>query len=328
MKTAHQMFVLFLTLALALACGESTAQSYPSKPIHVIVPYAAGGIVDAVARTVGSQLAEIIGQPVIVENRPGGSTIIGMMACAKAPSDGYTLCMPGTDTMSYNPHLIKNLPYDPASDFVPIINLMRGNSMLLAKGNAPFNSFKEMIAYAKSNPGVLNWATWGAASIPDVYLQWIKHQTGVNIAPIAYKGVAPSMQAVLSGEVDVTFISIGLVLPHIRAGKAKPLAIIGNQRSPHLPGTPSLTEEGADPGMISYFGVFAPARTPKPIVDRLNAEYAKALQTPRIQEFIRAQMLDMLGGSAAEFAEFLKKDRDNAGRVFRAIGVRPSDAPS
>ena len=264
----------------------------------------------------------------VVENRPGGSAIIGMMACAKAPPDGHTLCLTVADSVSYNPHLIKNLPYDPASDFVPVIYLVRGNSMLLAKGNAPFNSFKEMIAYAKSNPGVLNWGTWGAASIPDVYLQWIKHQTGVNITAIAYKGAGQAVPAVLAGEVDITFMAIGAVLPHIRAGKLKPLAVVGNLRSPHLSGTPSLAEEGADPGLRSYFGVFAPARTPKPIVDRLNAEFAKALQTPRIQEFIRKQTLDAVGGSAAEFAEFLKDDRANAGRVFRTIGVRSGDAPS
>ncbi|MBI2962103.1 MAG: tripartite tricarboxylate transporter substrate binding protein, partial [Betaproteobacteria bacterium] len=180
---------LFVSLLLAAGVMAAVAAAdFPSKPIRVIVPYAAGGIVDAVARAVGSQLAETMGQPVVVENRPGGSAIIGMMACVKAPADGYTLCMPGTDAVSYNAYLFKNLPYDSASDLIPVICLALSNSMLAAKASARFNSFKEMIAYAKSNPGALNWATWGAASLPDVYLQWIKHQTGVDIAAIAYKG--------------------------------------------------------------------------------------------------------------------------------------------
>lgn len=326
---AHFAQGLFVSLVLAAgSMAAAAAADFPTKPIRVIVPYAAGGIVDAVARAVGSQLAETIGQPVIVENRSGGSAIIGMMACAKAPADGYALCMPGTDAVSYNAYLFKNLPYDSARDFVPVINLFLSNSMLAAKANAPFNSFKEMIAYAKSNAGALNWATWGAASLPDVYLRWIKHQAGVDIAAIAYKGVAPSMQALLAGESDITFMAIGMALPHIRSGKLKALAVVGAARSAHLPETPSLAEEGADPGLRSYFGVFAPARTPKAIIDRLNAEFAKAIQTPRIREFTRAQILDAAGDSATDFAEFLKRDRDNAGRVYRAIGVRPADAPS
>jgi tripartite-type tricarboxylate transporter receptor subunit TctC len=222
--------------------------------------------------------------------------------------------------------VIKDLPYDADKDFVPVINLVRSNSVLFAKADAPFNSIKEMVAYAKVKPGVLNWATWGTASIPEVYLLWIRHQAGVNITGVAYKGSGPSTAALVAGEVDVTFMSIGGVLPHIKSGKAKPLAVVGNQRSAHLADTPSLAETGLDPGLRSYFGVFAPAGTPKAIVDRLNAEFAKALQTPRMKEFTHAQTLDPVGGSAAEFARFLKEDRANAGRVFKAIGVRPGNA--
>ena len=322
----------FTQLAFAIAGAFATtlafAQAYASKPITVIIPYAAGGASDNLARVISPVVAEALGQPVVVENRPGGSAIIGMTACAKAQPDGYTLCQTVADSISYNPYLIKNLPYDPATDFVPVINLVRSNSMLLARGGAPFNSFKEMIAYAKANPGKLNWGTWGAASIPDVYLQWIRHQTGVNITPISYKGSGPATQATLSGEIDVTFMSIGTVLPHLKTGKIKSIAAIGTTRSPQIPDTPSLGEEGADPGLRSYFGVFAPARTPKAIVDQINAAYAKALLTPKVQDFIRAQTMDAVGGSAAEFAEFIRNDIVNAGRVFKTLGLKPGDAPS
>ena len=307
--------------------GLAQAQNYPVKPVRIIVPYAAGGAVDVTARAIAPQAAELLGQPVVVENRPGGSAIIGMQACAKAEPDGHTLCMTTAAALSLNPHVFRNLPYDPDGDFAPVIYLVRGYSLLLAKQNAPFNTFKEMIAYAKSHPGALNWATWGAASIPEVYLLWIGRQAGIDITGVAYKGSGPSVVALLAGESDITYQLVGAVLPHIRAGKLKPLAVVGNQRSSHLPDTPSLVEEGHDPGMRSYFGLFAPAKTPGPVIDRLNAVFAKAMQSARFQEFARAQTLDVVGGSAAEFAEFLKKDRANAGRVFKVIGVRPVDAP-
>ena len=307
--------------------GLAQAQNYPVKPVRIIVPYAAGGAVDVTARAIAPQAGELLGQPVVVENRPGGSSIIGMQACAKAEPDGYTLCMTTGASLSLNPHVFRNLPYDPDGDFAPVIYLARGYSLLFAKQNAPFNSFKEMIAYAKSHPGALNWATWGAASIPEVYLLWIRRETGIDITAIAYKGTAPALAALLAGESDITYDLIGSILPYIRAGKLKPLAVVGNIRSSHLPDTPSLVEEGLDPGMRSYFGVFAPAKTPRPVLDRLNAVFAKAAQSARFQEFARAQTLDVVGGSAAEFAEFLKNDRDNAGRVFKAIGVRPVDVP-
>ncbi|OFZ97640.1 MAG: hypothetical protein A3H35_06895 [Betaproteobacteria bacterium RIFCSPLOWO2_02_FULL_62_17] len=315
-------------VAGTLCVAAASAQSFPSKPIRIIVPYVGGGAVDGSARVVAAPMSEAMGQPVLVENRPGASSMVGMQACAKSPADGYTTCMTVADSLSYNPFLFKNLPYDPDKDFAPVINLLRGNSMLFAKGNAPFNNFKEMIAYAKSRPGTLNWGTWGPASVPDMYLQWIKHEVGVNIAAVPYKGAGQAVPAVLAGEVDISYMVIGAILPHIKAGKLKPLAVVGGRRSPLLPDLPHLAEEGADPGLRSYFGIFAPGGTPKPIVDRLNAEFAKALQLPKVQEFFRTQALDIVGGSADEFARFLREDRVNSGRVFKTMGVKPGDAPT
>jgi tripartite-type tricarboxylate transporter receptor subunit TctC len=307
--------------------GTAWSQSYPSKPIRILVPYAAGGVVDASARAVGNLIGESTGVPVLVENRPGASTIVGMLACGKAPPDGYTTCMTVADSLSYNPFLFKSLPYDPDKDFTPIINLARSNSMLLARGNAPFGSIREMIAYARAHPGALNWGTWGPASIPDMYLHWIQHETGVNITAVPYKGVGQAVPALLAGEVDIGFATIGGMLPHLRAGKLKSLAVVGSQRFPGLPDVPALAEDGVDPGLRSYFGVFASGGTPRAIADRLNVEFAKALQTSKIQDFFRAQTLDIVGGSAQDFAEFLKVDRVNAARVFKAIGVTPVEAP-
>ncbi|MSQ52587.1 MAG: tripartite tricarboxylate transporter substrate binding protein [Betaproteobacteria bacterium] len=182
--------VLFALIGYALVPAGlpgAHAQTFPGKPIRIIVPYAPGGPTDGSARAFGAQVAESIGQQVLVENRPGASSVIGMDACAKSPPDGYTLCLAVGDSLSYNPHLFKTLPYDPYKDFAPIINLARGNSLLVASAEAPFNSYKRLIAFAKANPGKLNWGTWGASTTPDVYLRWINRHEAVNIIGVHYK---------------------------------------------------------------------------------------------------------------------------------------------
>ena len=322
---AQKIFPMAIGFLVAI---NAFAQGFPAKPIRIIVPYVGGGAVDASARVLAVPIGESIGQSVLVENRPGGSSMVGMQACAKSAPDGYTTCMTVADSLSYNPFLFKNLPYDPDRDFAPVITLARGNSMLLAKGDAPFNSFKEMIAYAKSKPGALNWGTWGPASVPDMFLQWIRHEVGVDIAAVPYKGAGQAVPALLAGEVDITYMTIGAMLPHIKSGKVKSLAVVGGRRSPLLPNVPNLVEEGADPGLNSYFGIFAPGGTPKPVVDRLNSEFSKALQTSKVQDFLRTQTLDIVGGSADDFAQFLREDRVNSGKVFKAMGVKPGDAPN
>ena len=330
MKASTRMMSMRFGLALvccAAAIGTARAQTYPSKPLRVIVPFASGGAADLSARALAGPLREVLGQPVLVDIRAGAGTIVGMLACAKSPPDGYTMCLTQADSLSLNPNVYKNLPYDAEKDFIPVIYLVRGISMLLAKGDAPFNSFKEMIAYAKSKPGVLNWGTWGPGSIPDVYLQWTRLSSGVNVAAVPYKGAGQTVPAVLAGEVDITFMSIGAVLPSIKAGKLKSLAIVGGRRTQILPDVPSLAELDGDPGLRSYFGIFLPAGTPKPIVERLNASFAKTLQEPHVQDFFRTQTLEIVGGTAEEFAAFLKEDQGNARRVFKSLGIKPSDAP-
>ena len=319
-----------IAAALLTACTVQFAfgQAYPGKPIRIIVPFAAGGLVDTLARTMGPALTESMGQAVVIENRAGGSSIIGMSACAKAAADGYTLCFTTADSLGYNPHLFLDLPYHPDADFAPIINLGWTNNLLVANAKAPFNSYKELIAHAKAKPGAINWATWGPASLPDLYLQWTKRQFGLDITAIPYKGAAQGNPAVLSGEADVTYMGFGVAGPFIKAGKIKPLVAIGDRRSSFMPNLPTLADEGGDPGLRGYFGAFAPGRTPRRIVDRLNAELTKAIRTSKLQDLYRASTLEFMENSSSEFAEFTKTDRANAGKVFRGIGIRPSSAPS
>lgn len=325
--------VVAARIAMALigaACVQlAPAQSFPSKPIHIIVPFSPGGVVDLLARVLGAQIAESTGQPVIVDDRPGASSIIGMDACAKAAPDGHTVCITVPDSLSYLPHLFAKLPYDAENDFAPVTNLGFTNNLLVAHIKVPFNTYKEMIAYAKANPGVLNWGTWGAASLPDVYLRWVMNQAGVNITAVPYKGAGiAAFRAVYAGEVDITYMGFGTAAPQIKAGVIKPLVTLGDRRSRFMPDLPTLAEEGGDPALPSYFGLFAPGRTPKPIVDRLNEEFAKAARTPLAQRFHSERTMEPVLNSAAEFAEFVRADRANAGKVLRSLGIRPSAAPS
>jgi len=184
-----------------------------------------------------------------------------------------------------------------------------------------------MIAYARANPGVLNFATWGPGSIPAIFLGWINHSNGVNIAAVPYKGAGPSVPAIVAGQVQLTYSAVGLVAQHVRAGKLKLLAAAGATRSPFLPDTPSLGEYKSDPGLNSYFAMFAPAKTPPPVVERLSAAFGKAVHSPGLKDFLTKQALVAVGNSPSEFAAFIREDRANAARIFKAVGIRPSDTP-
>ncbi len=307
---------------------QAIAQTFPSGPIRIIVPYAAGGLADALARITGARVAEATGHPVITENRPGASSILGMQACANAPPDGHTTCITVPDSLSYNPQLFANLPYDPEKSFVPVIRLALTNALLVANAKAPFNSYEEMIAYAKANPGKLNWGTWGPATLPDIYLRWISSHAGVNIQAIPYKGgAAQANPAVYSGEVDITYMGFGVAAPQIAAGTIKPLVALGVKRSVYMPELPSLGEEGGDPGLQGYFGMFAPAATPKSIVQWLNAEFTKAIGTPQVQIFYKNSTLVAEANTPNEFAAFARADREAAAKVFKSIGITPQAMP-
>ena len=320
--------LLVLPVIAGLFARQAVAQTYPNSLIRIIVPYAAGGVTDSLARIIGAPVAEAVGQPVIVENRPGASSMLGMQACANAKPDGYTICVTVADSLSYNPQLFASLPYDPEQSFAPVMRLALTNNLLVANAKTPFNSYKEMIAYAKANPGKLNWATWGPATLPDLYLRWVSSQAGVKIQAIPYKGgAAQANPAVYSGEVDITYMGFGTAAPQIAAGAIKPLVAVGAKRSVFMPELPSLGEEGGDPGLQGYFGLFAPGGTPQPIVQRLNAEFTKALSTPQVQTFYKNSTLVAQANTPDEFAAFAKADREAAAKVFKSMGITPQSVP-
>jgi tripartite-type tricarboxylate transporter receptor subunit TctC len=317
-------------MALLLCCVQwaplAGGQAFPVKPIKIIVPTSPGGLNDLLSRTLAQLLSESVGQSVLVENRPGGGSIIGMTALAKSAPDGYTLAITTKEPLVYNPLLYTKLPYDADNDFSYVTQLVRTLGVIVANAAAPGNSFPEMIAYAKAHPGALNWATWGAGSTPAIYLEWIKRQNGVDIAAIPYKGAGPSIPAIVSGQVHLTYTAIGLALPHIKSGKLKALAITGSNRAPDLPNVQNLAQYNSDPDFASGFGVYAPARTPGPVLERLSTEFRKALHTPPLQKIMLGTM-EPVGNTPAEFAASLKADKAQAALVFKALGIRPTAAP-
>ncbi|MSP97093.1 MAG: tripartite tricarboxylate transporter substrate binding protein [Betaproteobacteria bacterium] len=325
-KAVHRLLRLLAIFAAPWVASVG-AQQYPSKPIKIIVPLGAGAGVDLAARLFGAMVSDSMGQPVVVENRPGGSSILGMIACAKAPPDGHTLCMTVADSLSFNPAFFSNLPYNAEKDFAPIILLATTNGALVANSKAPFNTYKEMIAYAKAKPGVLNWGTWGPATRPDLYRRWLNAKEGIDLLGIPYKGAAGSYPSVAAGETHATYMGQGAATPFIKAGKIKMLVTLAKTRSAFYPNISTLAESGPDPGLTAYIAAYAPAQTPKLIVDRLNSELAKAVRTKRGQEFLTENTWEAADNTSVEFAEFMRIDRENSIQVFRSLGIKPTAAP-
>ena len=317
---------LFL-LALAF-CAPAMAQWPAGKPVRVIFPATAGSLLDTYLRAVTQQVAESTGQSFVVEDRAGASTTIGMSACAKSAPDGNTVCTAVPDSLIYNPLLFTNLPYDPDRDFIPVTNLGLAPGLLAARPDAPFKTIKELIAYAKANPGRINWGTWGTATIPEIYMNWIRHHTGTDITGIPYKGGGQAWPAMLAGETHVTFIGLGFAMPQIKSGKAVPLAVTASRRAKNYPNIPSLAEDVPDSGLgDTWFGVFMPARTPQVIVDSVHREFTKAVRTTKVQDFLAAQGMEGVGDSPPEFAEFLRREKASAALVFKTLGMKASPGP-
>jgi tripartite-type tricarboxylate transporter receptor subunit TctC len=314
-----------LVMLASLLCAMQVFAQQQPKTIRVIFPYPPGSMLDGLARTLGQQMAEAMGMPVVVDNRAGANTFIGMNACAKAPPDGSTVCMTVAESVTHNPFLFTSLPYDPENDFIPVTNLAWIQSAVVASSLAPFTTFKEMVSYAKANPGKVTWGTAGSASIAALRMNWIMLRTGTQMTAIPFKGVIQAWAPVLAGEVHVTSVGLGFAMPQIKAGKVRLIAVDGlaGRRLAAMPDVPSLAEEGIDLNLYAWFGTFAPAKTPKPVVDHLHAEIVKALRTPKVQEFMRVQTLDPVGNSPAEFADFLKKARVEAAHVFKTLGIKP-----
>jgi len=313
--------VSFFAAAPAQAQGDA-AKAYPSRAVHLIIPGTAGSPAGLIGRGLAQALAPVLGQPVVVDERPGANGILAMETCANAAPDGYTLCLPNNSSISINPFVYRKLPYDPLRDFTPIINTGFVNGVILVHPSVKANSMRELIEFAKANPGKLNWASWGIGSFAHLTMAWTENNTGASFLHVPYKNPGLALQAVLAGEAQVTQNNPGAALPLIKAGKLKALILAGHKRSKILPGIPSFVEEGYELDFPGWNGVFAPAGTPKPIVQRLNAEIAKLIADPKFAErFLSPLGIEAVSNTPEEFAAFLKTDRETAAKVVKLAKI-------
>ena len=318
---------ILIALALSGAAPVPAQESYPEKPVRIIVPFPAGGAVDPLVRALAHGMSERIGQSVLVENRPGATGTIGMSACAKAAPDGYTLCFVTSDGISVIPHLRTNLPFDAERDFAPVTLLGYANPVLVANARSPFNSFAEMIAYARAHPGKINFGTFGEGGISHQLLEAIKQGSGTQFTNVPYKGTGPAIQAAVAGEVDLALSILPVVSPHMKAGKLKPVAVLARERLALLPDVPTYKEQGFPVDVVSWFGIMAPAATPRPILSRVHEEIAATMAKPQWREkFMPPLAYEVLGDGPEEFSRFIRSDRP-AGKaiaeLLRAAGFRP-----
>ena len=310
------VFLLFLIV------GTASAQNYPARPVRIIVPVGPGGGFDLLARVVSPRLSEQLGQPVVVENRPGAGSLVGTEAVAKAPHDGYTLLIGGVTNMAANAGLYKALPYDPL-DFKPISLTVNYPFCLLARKDLPQGSLKEVIAHAKANPGKMTYASAGVGTAQHVVGALLAHLTGTEMLHIPYKGASAAHTDMVAGRVDLFFNNCGVVKPFVEGGQMKLLAVSGRQRTPAYPNIPTVVETGvADLQFDSWIGFFIGARTPQPIVDRLRQEVAKAVATPEISERLQRDGGELLRMSPAESEAFLQAEVKKWRELIPKAGVQ------
>ncbi len=319
-----RIFLMLLpALGLALSTLETGAQTWPAKPLRVIVPVGAGSTTDIIPRVVFEQLAPQLGQPIVVENRTGAGGTIGTAFVAKADPDGYTILAHGS-AHTIAPSLYSNLSYDPAGDFAAVVPLGISPSVLVVSPAKGFKTVGDLVAAAKARPGALNYSSVGIGTATHLSAERFRSSAGVRAVHIPFKGGAEAMFEVMAGRVDFFFGPVGLVLPHVREGKLTALVVNGNKRSAALPDVPTTLEAGfTNAEYPIWFGLFLPAKTPRDIVDKLNRETLKALQTPKLREKLAALGLDPMVMTPKEFDAHVQKEIALNAALVKAIGIKP-----
>src|SRR5665213_768731 len=324
MTGSHFMRRLSMIVLLAACTLASAARAqFPDRPIHMIVPQAAGSATDTVARILGASLGEQIGQQIIIDDRPGGALTVGLDLTAKAPPDGYTLCMGPIGALAITRHLVHSLPYNIEHDFQPIALVVRGQLLLAVSPKTPFKSVKELIAYAKANPGKLLNASSSNGSPGHVGGELFKFMTGTDIVHVPYKGGAPAISDLIAGRVQLMFESLNSIASFARSGAVRALAVSGDHRSAAFPDLPTIAEAGV-PGYSAptWSGVIAPAGVPRPIVDKLNAAINKALASPAFKVKFEKTGDEAAGGTPEDYAAAIKADSAKWKEVVLRAGVK------
>jgi tripartite-type tricarboxylate transporter receptor subunit TctC len=311
-------------VALVAATVPAGAQSYPTRPVRFVVPFAPGGSTDTLARTVGMKLTDALGQQVVVDNRPGANGDIGMMIVAKAPPDGYTIVLGYIANLAIAPSLYKKMPYDPVKDFQPLTQPASSPNVLTAHPSVPANSLQELIALAKAKPGAVSFASTGVASVGHLTGELINNLAGIRMTHVPYKGSGQAVTDILGGHVQVMFSGFSSTLHHIKAGKLRALAVTGPKRSNALPQVATIAEQGF-PGVeaTAWYGILAPAGTPKPVVTRLHGEMVKILRLTDVTQKLEGLGFEIVASTPEQLGAYIRSEIKKWEKVVKASGAKP-----
>jgi tripartite-type tricarboxylate transporter receptor subunit TctC len=326
MKLPCRFFAMIAGLFLT-AHSVAGAQDYPTRPITIVVPYTPGGSTDITARLVGQKLEERLGKPVLIENRPGAGTAIGSTAVAKSAPDGYTLLLATPTPLAINVTLHKNLGYDPASDFVPLVLIAQAPFVLIVNPSVPIKSVQELIKYAKENPGKLSYGSGGPGSPHHLYAELLKSMTGIQMTHVPYKGTQPALNDVIAGHIQIMFSDIPPAIGGIQTGKVRPLGVSTKARVAAFPNVPTIAESGV-PGfdVSGWFMLVAPAKTPVPIIAKLHGELKSIVASPAVKEQIaKLSLLPVDTPSVADMQVFVKTEIVRWGKVVDQAGIAGSE---
>src|SRR4051794_31434009 len=309
-------------MVLLSGSALAAAADFPAKPIHLIVPFPPGGGNDTVARAIAQEVGPDLGQPLIIDNRPGAGGSVGAELAAKAPAAGYTLFLARAGSHAVNPTLHKKLPYDAVKDFTPITLIASAPSVLVVNPSVPARNIAEFTAYARANPGKLNYASNGNGSAAQLAAAMYESMAGVKMVHVPYKGIAPALNDLLGGEVQLLFGTVVALVPHIQSGRLRALAVTGRKRSALIPDVPTLRESGLPEYEAgSWYGIEAPAGTPRPIIEQLNAVIVKALRQPDVAKRLAAEGAEVVGSTPEEFGAHIKSELARVEKVVRAAGI-------
>jgi tripartite-type tricarboxylate transporter receptor subunit TctC len=319
-----------ITLALSLMLGLLTYQNtfaqagaYPNRQIKIISPFATGGIADGFSRIIAQGLSESFGQPVIVENKTGGGGNIGADFVAKSPPDGYTLIMGSIGTHAVNPYLVKNMPYDPLKDFVPVIFVLDAEGLLAVNPNLPARNVAELITYLKANPGKVSYGSGGIGTASHLAGELFVMTAKVDMTHIPYKGNALAITDLIGGQTQVMFATMPTILPYVKSDKLRGLAVTGASRDPSMPDLPSISETLPGFDVKNWIGLFAPAGTPPTVVKKLHDEVSKIMQQPAVQKKLETEGAKYYSMSSEAFGAFQKKESVRWGKIIKSAGIKP-----
>lgn len=325
LMSRHALLRGLAACMLAAGIGPAAAQDYPSQPVKLVVPFPPGGSVDTLARSIAERLAQAWGKPVVVETKPGASTIIGTEQVVNAPPDGHTLLVTTDSSITSNPHLFKKLPFDPIRQLAPVTQLVDVFQLVLAHPSVKAANGRELIALAKKDPKALNYASYGAGSQPHLFFEALRAETGAAVEHIPFKGAAPAMQAVIAGETHLTLIGPAIAAAHVKSGTVRALAISYQRRVAAHPEIPTLKEAGFPAiDLRAWFGVLAPAGTPASVIERISSAMRAVIEEAAFKaRHIEARGFVGVGSAPAAFAKYIAEDLAYKGRLIKGAGIKP-----